>query len=184
MGNGKSASNMLNRIRNWVERKRTKSNTESANNVRTLNYQAHIREQTQNGEVIHTLSFSSYQKVPRQIGEDMSGCQYEIHGRVYTDVISLKKRELEQISKNVSVYSDCYGNTVLAFYTDIPTFDSGDREWDSLHAEYLLYDGKEYALISCKSGYRIAEIAVYSGLVSVSEGMRPWFNRLGFEISQ
>ena len=64
--------------------------------------------------------------------------------------------------------------------TDIPTFDSSDREWDSLHTEYLLFDTEECVLISCKSGYCIAQIEVYSGLISASKSIRPWFEKMGF----
>ena len=62
------------------------------------------------------------------------------------------------------------GRTALAFTLDIPTFDSGDREYDSWHTLYLL-PGRQAGTVDgyyCTGGYKLAHAVYCCKLRSVS----------------
>lgn len=62
------------------------------------------------------------------------------------------------------------GRTALAFTLDIPTFDSGDREYDSWHTLYLL-PGRQAGTVDgyyCTGGYKLAHAVYCRELRSVS----------------
>lgn len=46
----------------------------------------------------------------------------------------------------------------LVIYTSIPTFDSGNREWDSRILEFLIFDGQAVSLVVLRGGYHIAHL--------------------------
>lgn len=80
------------------------------------------------------------------------------------------------------VYKDRYGNPVLGFYWSVPTFDSGDREWDSWGAAFLINYGRNIDAVVCSGGYHLAELEVYRQLVSVSRNVVPLFQEHGFPV--
>lgn len=116
----------------------------------------------------------------RSKGKALDGCKYRLNNTIYTDEESFRKLELEKLTENVSINKDSYGRKALYVYTSVPTFDSGDREWDSAINEYLMFDGRDINLVKCRRGYRIASITIYGKLISASENTRPWLERLGF----
>jgi len=105
----------------------------------------------------------------------MDGYTYRLGGRTYQDVGSLWKEPAEDIAKNVQLVTDIYGEKVLKTYTQIPTFDSGDREWDSKELEFLFFDGKNIHLVVMRGGYRIAKLTFYEKLLSADIRMKPVF---------
>ena len=124
-----------------------------------------------------TLGFrSTYSKTNFRTG--MDGYTYSFHGRTYRDVASLRVAPLEEIFKNVYLTADAYGEKVLRTYKQIPTFDSGDREWDSMELEYLFYDGKHIHLVVMRGGYRIAKLIFYEKLLTADVRMKPIFEKL------
>lgn len=125
------------------------------------------------------LEFSSTYTKPN-IGTGMDGYSYSFNGRTYRDVASLRVAPLEEIFKNVYLTADAYGEKVLRTYTEIPTFDSGDREWDSMELEYLFFDGKHIHLVVMRGGYRIAKLTFYEKLLRADVRMKPIFERLGW----
>lgn len=106
----------------------------------------------------------AYRKEQFQSG--MDGYQYAFNGRVYRDVESLQQETVEELSGNVQITRDIYGGKVLRTYTQIPTFDSGDREWDSKKLEFLFFDGKNIHLVVMRGGYRIASLTFYEELLA------------------
>ena len=99
-----------------------------------------------NGEKNLCMEFSStYRKDSFTKGLD--GYRYTFNGRTYRDVESLWLDPIEEICKDVQITTDAYGGKVLKTYTQIPTFDSGDREWDSKELEFLFFDGKDIHLV-------------------------------------
>lgn len=110
----------------------------------------------------------------------MDGYTYSFNGRTYRDVDSLWKEPEEKLSENVHIVTDTYGEKVLKTYKQIPTFDSGDREWDSRELEFLMFDGKHFNLVVMRGGYRIAKLTFYEKLVAADEQMKPIFERLGW----
>ena len=125
------------------------------------------------------LEFSStYTKT--NFGTGMDGYSYSFNDRAYRDVASLRVAPLEEIFKNVYLTADAYGEKVLRTYKQIPTFDSGDREWDSMELEYLFFDGKHINLVVMRGGYRIAKLTFYEKLLRADVRMKPIFERLGW----
>lgn len=110
----------------------------------------------------------------------LDGYTYSFNGRTYRDTESLKVAPMEEISKNVFLTADAYGEKVIRTYTQIPTFDSGDREWDSMELEYLFFDGKHIHLVVMRGGYRIAKMTFYTELLSADARLKPLFEQLGW----
>ena len=126
-----------------------------------------------------TLAFqSTYTRT--NFGTGMDGYTYSFNGRTYQDVASLRVAPLEEIYKNVYLTADAYEEKVLRTYKQIPTFDSGDREWDSMELEYLFFDGKHIHLVVMRGGYRIAKLTFYEKLLTADVRMKPLFERLGW----
>lgn len=114
------------------------------------------------------------------IGVGVDGYTYSFNGRSYTDVRAFQTKAIEMLSDDVSIARDTFGNMVLRRYTEIPTFDSGDREWDSAEIEYLMFDGKDIHLVVMRGGYRIAYLTFYEKLLTADARMKPIFEKLGW----
>lgn len=110
----------------------------------------------------------------------MDGYTYTFNGRTYRDVNSLWTEAVEELAKNISIGVDTFGEKVLRIYHSIPTFDSGDREWDSEEIEYLMSDGKDIHLIVMRGGYRIARLTFYEKLQTADKRMKPVFEKLNW----
>lgn len=117
------------------------------------------------------------------LGNGMDGYTYSFNGRTYRDTESLRVAPLEEVFKDVFLTADAYGNKVLRTYKQIPTFDSGDREWDSMELEYLFFDGKHIHLVVMRGGYRIAKLTFYEKLLSADICMKPIFEKLGWPVN-
>ena len=130
-------------------------------------------------ETALTLGFQKrYKKVKHFVG--MDGYSYSFNGRTYKDIQAFRTPGIEKLSENVSIARDTFGDLVLRRYTEIPTFDSGDREWDSEELEYLMFDGKDIHLIIMRGGYRIAHLIFFEKLLTADSRMRPIFEKLGW----
>ena len=70
------------------------------------------------------------------------------------------------------------GTRFVFSYTDIPTFDSGDREWDSMAHIALYRDEKGVNLLHCRHGYRIPQIEVCLGLTNTVPEVTEWLELL------
>lgn len=114
------------------------------------------------------------------ISNGLDGYTYCFNGRTYRDVESLWQEPIEEICRNVQITMDVYGGKVLKTDTQIPTFDSGDREWDSQELEFLFYDGRDIHLVVMRGGYRIAKLTFYEKLLSADGRMKPVFEKLGW----
>lgn len=114
--------------------------------------------------------------------QGMDGYTYRLGGRTYRDVESLWQDPAEDICKDVQIVTDVYGEKVLKTYTQIPTFDSGDREWDSKELEFLFFDGKNIHLVVMRGGYKIAKLTFYENLCSADSRMKPIFQKLGWKL--
>lgn len=115
-------------------------------------------------------------------GGGMDGYTYSYNGRTYQDVQPFTTEPIEQLSENVSIARDTFGDMVLKRYTKIPTFDSSDWEWDSVEIEYLMFDGKDIHLIIMRGGYRIAYLIFYEKLLTADARMKPIFEKLGWPV--
>ena len=126
-----------------------------------------------------TLGFRKRYK-KQKLFAGMDGYTYSFNGRSYTDVRAFQTKAIEMLSDNVSIARDTFGDLVLRRYTDIPTFDSGDREWDSEELEYLIFDGKDIHLVIMRGGYRIAHLIFFEKLLTADSRMKPLFEKLSW----
>ncbi|MBR3949526.1 MAG: hypothetical protein IKJ84_02510 [Oscillospiraceae bacterium] len=132
-----------------------------------------------NRETALSLGFQKRYK-KRDAWKGMDGYTYSFNGRSYTDVRAFQTEAIEMLSDNVSIARDTFGDMVLRRRTEIPTFDSGDREWDSTELEYLMFDGKEIHLIVLRGGYHIAHLIFFEKLLTADVRMKPIFEKLGW----
>lgn len=128
-----------------------------------------------------TLGFRKRYK-KRNPWDGMDGYTYSFNGRNYTDIRAFTTETIEKLSDDVSIARDTFGNMVLRRYREIPTFDSGDREWDSAEIEYLMFDGKDIHLIVMRGGYRIAHLIFFEKLLTADARMKPIFEKLGWPV--
>ena len=141
-----------------------------------LPYTLHLPVDGQEAKLL--LGFRNRQK--KRSRDGMDGYMYSFNGRTYQDVRPFTTETIEKLSENVSIARDAFGEMVLRRYTKIPTFDSGDREWDSAEIEYLMFDGKDIHLIIMRGGYRIAYLTFYEKLLTADARMKPIFEKLGW----
>ncbi len=130
-------------------------------------------------ETALSLGFQKRYK-KRSAWKGMDGYTYSFNGRSYTDVRAFQTKAIDMLSDNVSIARDTFGDMVLRRRTEIPTFDSGDREWDSTELEFLMFDGKDIHLIVLRGGYRIAHLIFFEKLLTADVRMRPIFEKLGW----
>lgn len=133
-------------------------------------------------ETALTLGFQNRYK-KRNPWDGMDEYTYSFNGRTYKDIQTFTTATIEKLSENVSIARDTYGTMVLRRYTEIPTFDSGDREWDSAEIEYLMFDGKDIHLIVMRGGYRIAHLIFFEKLLTADARMKPIFEKLGWQVN-
>lgn len=114
----------------------------------------------------------------------MDGYTYSFNGRTYKDIQAFTTPAVEKLSGNVSIARDAFGDMVLRRYTSIPTFDSGDREWDSEEIEYLMFDGRDIHLVVMRGGYRIAYLIFYEKLLTADTRIKPIFEKLGWPVNR
>ena len=130
-------------------------------------------------ETALTLGFKKRYK-KRDAWKGMDGYTYSFNGRSYTDVRAFQTKAIEMLSDNVSIARDTFGDMVLRRRTEIPTFDSGDREWDSTELEFLMFDGKDIHLIVLRGGYHIAYLIFFEKLLTADSRMKSIFEKLGW----
>lgn len=76
------------------------------------------------------------------------------------------------IDKSASVYKDNKGKNVLRFFCSVPTFDEGDREWDSYRKLFIVPDKNGLKGLLVFGGYNIAKIYTYSNIKYADEKTR------------
>ena len=133
----------------------------------------------ENQETALTLGFKKRYK-KRDAWKGMDGYTYSFNGRSYTDVRAFQTKAIEMLSDNVSIARDTFGDMVLRRRTEISTFDSGDREWDSTELEFLMFDGKDIHLIVLRGGYHIAYLIFFEKLLTADSRMKPIFEKLNW----
>lgn len=132
------------------------------------------------GERKYDLRFKKHRSVYRDIWQDMQDTTYQIGKRKYLGRKTFSEKKVESISNNEVIWEDAYHSKVLAVYEPVPTFDSADREWDSMKVDYLIFDGEHIDIVHCHYGYKMGSIDVYEQLYAADSDFRPWLERLGF----
>lgn len=129
------------------------------------------------------LQFAGTKKISHS-DEKLPGYQYTLNGRTYTDMSSFDVKDRENITDDIYISEDIYGSKVLCVFNAIPTFDSGDREWDSRMIEYLMFDGKDINLVVMRGGYKIANLTFYTKLLNADLELKPYLKKLSFPVEK
>lgn len=111
-------------------------------------------------------------------GEGVRGCVYRVHDREFRDLSCMKGETLRKFSDETEIRLHEDGTRFLFRFVDIPTFDSGDREWDSMEHIAVYRDSFGINLISCRHGYAIPRIMIYTGLTRSVPGLTKWLELL------
>lgn len=83
------------------------------------------------------------------------------------------------IDKSASVYKDSKGKNVLRLFCSVPTFDEGDREWDSYRKLFIVPDKNGLKGLLVFGGYNIAKIYTYSNIKYADEKTRNLLRKAG-----
>lgn len=113
----------------------------------------------------------------------MNGYTYSLNGRNYKDEDSLWAEQIVELTRNASIGIDKFGEKVLRIHYSVPTFDADDREWDSMHRLYLMFDGKDVHLVTMNGGYRIAQLTIYEKLLTADAWTKSIFEKLGWPMT-
>ncbi len=85
------------------------------------------------------------------------------------NIFDYESGEKEIISKepHITVFRDGRFEKVVRLYIKIPTFDSGDREYDSWHHLYLVREhGGHLRAVYATGGYRISTVYGFQELIA------------------
>lgn len=132
-----------------------------------------------------TFEFSKVYEIRRtDWSEGVRNCVWQLHGRTFQDMSCLKGKVIkkfytgrEDYSYQLRQYED--GKKFLFYSEEIPTFDSGDREWDSMKYRALFCDDYGVNLIHCHEGYKLPRISICVGLKKASAEVMRWLIYIG-----
>lgn len=79
---------------------------------------------------------------------------------------------------NLATFTGSDYPMVLRISRDIPTFDSGDREYDAWHDLYLIQEksGRMHAVYAA-GGYRVAELRGFAAVAAYPPALKTYFSR-------
>ena len=138
-----------------------------------------------NFETKMTLEFSQvYELRHTDWSEGIRNCVWQLNGRTFQDMSCLNGEVIKKFhtkrndySYQLRQYSD--GKKFLFYCEEIPTFDSGDREWDSMDYRALFYDDCGINLVHCHEGYKLPRINICVGLKKASPEIMRWLIYIG-----
>lgn len=113
---------------------------------------------------IGKYSFSYRKKQSLQFGN----YEFVYQSQPYTTDF-FAKEPIQEFDRGVKKFLDENGGEALSIYESIPTFDSGDREWNSYQRIYIIREKNSYAGIYLTGGYRLADVNLYSGIEAGDE---------------
>lgn len=91
-------------------------------------------------------------------------CTYVVHGRKFTDLSCMMGTDIMKIDDEYILREYEDGRKFIFYSREIPTFDSGDREWNSETAMAVYCDEAGLNMIYSSCGYKISYIEIYLGL--------------------
>lgn len=133
------------------------------------------------------LQFAQAFEITREDWDSsLKNCTYQVREKKFKDLNFVKGIPLKTFAQNqysgyrleLRKYRDDDKN-FLYQCEDIPTFDSGDREWDSFK-ECVIYFDEVITLISCRYGYKIPRIEIYFDLKAADANFFRWLFYIGF----
>lgn len=122
----------------------------------------------------------SYEHIKREFGngflfspEAMQVTEHEVD--FFT---SGSRRDIEEkyCGTNVAIFESTKYKTIVRLSLSIPTFDSGDREYDSWHDLFLLQEHNGIIrAVYCTGGYRVARVEGYAQVYQYPEPLKKYF---------
>ncbi len=79
--------------------------------------------------------------------------------------------------------NDRYGHEAVKLFRDIPCFDSGDREWNSMHSLKLFHNEGKIHAVFCVEGYSISELVIVENVTPDSENLKTLLRECGFPVT-
>ena len=122
----------------------------------------------------------SYAHIKREFGDGFlfSSEQMQVGEREITSFTSGSRENIKEkyYGANVAIFESAQFKKIVRLSLSVPTFDSGDREYDSWHDLFLLqeHDGILRA-VYCTGGYRIAHIEGYAQVYQYPESLKKYF---------
>lgn len=122
----------------------------------------------------------SYAHIKREFGDGFlfSSEQMQVGEREITSFTSGSRENIKEkyYGANVAIFESAQFKKIVRLSLSVPTFDSGDREYDSWHDLFLLqeHDGIIRA-VYCTGGYRIAHIEGYAQVYQSPESLKKYF---------
>lgn len=117
---------------------------------------------------------------------ESSSSDYDSHSLV--NPCELEKLHLEfdhELKSDMNILKNKDGDTSLMIYVSVPTFDSGDREWDSYRKLYLIPKGRKITAYVVAGGYRLSRIQKYNNIRCKNEKAEQILKEAGiFRISK
>ena len=139
-------------------------------------------------EYTYDFLFKSF----RTVSKPSSDSLLRIKTRYYYGTKAFMKRKVREhdnpaLAKrgvHVIEYKDAFFRSAVALRFDVPTFDSGDRQYDSRHTLYLFHSLTDVSAVYCKEGYEIAELYILDTLKAVSAELHALLSGLGFPMKR
>ena len=132
-----------------------------------------------------TLEFGKIYEIDHVNWDDgIKNCVYDVNGRTFKDLSCLKGKVIKKFPMTrddcgyqLRQYPD--GKKFLFYWEDIPTFDDGDREWDSMKYRAVFCDDNGINVIHCHEGYKLPRIYICVGMKKASEEFLRWLFYVG-----
>lgn len=76
------------------------------------------------------------------------------------------------------IFRDKTGKKALVIHVSVPTFDSGDREWDSYRKLFLIPEANGMTGFMVHGGYKVAKVVAYKGVRCADEKTENLMNEI------
>ena len=127
----------------------------------------------------------AFQIMHKNWDEGLEKCIYQVREKQFKDLSFVKGVPLKTFAENqysgfkfeLRKYRDDKKNFLFQC-EDVPTFDSGDREWDSSKVSVIYFD-EVVTAITCNYGYKIPRISVYFDLLKADGSFIKWLIYIG-----
>lgn len=100
-----------------------------------------------------------YKSIDYEAHSNQGPCRFEKYGFEYD----------HDITDNQMIFKNKAGKKALVIYVSVPTFDYGDREWDSYRKLFLIPESDGMVGFMICGGYKIAKIFAYKDIHCVDE---------------
>ena len=85
---------------------------------------------------------------------------------------------------NIASCAAAMGQRVLLIDEEVPTFDEGDRMYDSDKRLLFVTDGRDICLIEVHYGYELGSFTLYKRMTEAKAAIKPLLDRAGLPTDQ